>query len=151
MPDEAPRGGKVGEAFYIAELAGAENVECEFLDWRRRRTAWNQSGGQKFRLQGGGGVRFTRGHFLDGQANLAGKIALKLLGAEEAGNSAFGFHGAIEAAVHFVKKGLTGSQLRKQERTRIALHRCSADGNQRGEYGRGFSPACEIAVCCDGR
>jgi len=95
-------------------------------------------------------VRFTRGHFLDGQANLAGKIALKLLGAEEAGNAAFGFHGAIEPAVHFVKKGLTGSQLRKQERARIAVQRDSADGNQHGEYGRGFSPACEIAVCCRG-
>src|SRR5258708_2876946 len=72
------------------------------------------------------------------------------VGCEEAGNAAVGFDGAIEAAVHFVKKGLAWSQLRKQERARIAVQCDSADGSQHGEYGRGFSPACEIAVCCCG-
>jgi hypothetical protein len=53
-------------------------------------------------------VSLSREHFLDGQANPAGKIALELLWPGEVGDAAFRFHGAIEAAVHFVEEHLTG-------------------------------------------
>jgi len=110
--------------------------------------SWTEVVG-KVPFAGGGGVRFTRGHF-GRQANLAGKIALKLLGAEGAGKLAFGFHGAIEAAVHFVKKGLTGSQLPE---TGARAHRHAARQRRRQparEYGRDLAQRAEIAVCLRG-
>ncbi len=96
------------ESFYVAELTVAEDIESELLDCRGWRIARWRSGGQEFRLQSDCGMRFSREHFLDRKAELAGKIALKLLRAVSGGDAAFGLHGAIEAAVDFVKKCLAG-------------------------------------------
>ena len=108
MPEKALLRRNVVESFQVAELTVAEDIESELLGWRGWRFGLCRGVGQELRLEGDCGMRFSREHFLDGKANLVGEIALKLLRAEDAGDAAFGFHGAIEAAVDFIKKCLAG-------------------------------------------
>ena len=92
----------------MAELAAAENVEREFLGRERWRAVHRRCYWQKFRLHSDCGMLLSGEHFFYGHANLAGKFALELLRAARAGDATFRFHRAIEAAVHFVEKRLTG-------------------------------------------
>ncbi len=114
LPDQALFGGEIVEAFQVAKLAAAEDVKGQFLCGRGWRIGLCRGDRQKFRFESGGGTRLSGGHFLYGDAYLAGKITLKLLRTIKGGDAALGFQGAIEVAADFVEERLARLQLRQK-------------------------------------